>query len=64
MQAMIPNAWLTEGGQSAVGWLIDHVIDTYVTIPDIPLIDQTIVTLRENRSKIKRSKKTAPCSIF
>ena len=64
MQAMIPNAWLTEGGQSAVGSLIDHVIDTYVTISDIPLIDQTIVTLRANRSEIKRSKKTAPCSIF
>jgi len=24
--AMIPSMWLTEGGQSAVGALIDHVV--------------------------------------
>jgi len=28
--AMIPGMWLTEGGQSATGALIDHVIDTHV----------------------------------
>lgn len=28
--AMIPDFWLTEGGQSATGALIDHVIDTHV----------------------------------
>ncbi len=27
--AMIPGAWLTEGGQSATGALIDHVIDAH-----------------------------------
>ena len=27
--AMIPGLWLTEGGQSATGALIDHVIDTH-----------------------------------
>ena len=28
--AMIPGLWLTEGGQSATGALIDHVIDSHV----------------------------------
>jgi FGGY-family pentulose kinase len=27
--AMVPGMWLTEGGQSATGALIDHVIDTH-----------------------------------
>ncbi len=27
--AMVPGLWLTEGGQSATGALIDHVIDTH-----------------------------------
>jgi FGGY-family pentulose kinase len=28
--AMVPGLWLTEGGQSATGALIDHVIDSHV----------------------------------
>ncbi len=28
--AMVPDFWLTEGGQSATGALIDHVIDSHV----------------------------------
>jgi len=28
--AMVPGMWLTEGGQSATGALIDHTIDTHV----------------------------------
>lgn len=27
--AMIPGLWLLEGGQSATGMLIDHVINTH-----------------------------------
>lgn len=37
--AMVPDMWLLEGGQSATGKLIDHVIDTHpatgkLNIPD------------------------------
>ncbi len=31
--AMIPGLWLTEGGQSAVGALIDHVVFTHAAFP-------------------------------
>ena len=31
--AMVPNLWLTEGGQSAVGALVDHVIYTHGAYP-------------------------------
>lgn len=31
--AMIPGLWLTEGGQSATGALIDHVIHTHAAFP-------------------------------
>ena len=31
--AMIPGLWLTEGGQSATGALIDHVIQTHAAFP-------------------------------
>lgn len=27
--AMIPGMWLSEGGQSATGKLIDHIIDSH-----------------------------------
>lgn len=27
--AMFPNLWLSEGGQSATGKLLDHIIDTH-----------------------------------
>lgn len=27
--AMVPNMWLNEGGQSATGKLIDHIIDSH-----------------------------------
>ena len=27
--AMVPGYWLSEGGQSATGKLVDHVIDTH-----------------------------------
>lgn len=33
--AMIPGYWLTEGGQSATGALIDHVIDNHVCAPTL-----------------------------
>jgi len=33
--AMIPGLWLTEGGQSATGALIDHVIDSHALGPEL-----------------------------
>jgi FGGY-family pentulose kinase len=33
--AMIPGMWLTEGGQSATGSLIDHVIDSHLRGPEL-----------------------------
>lgn len=27
--AMVPNLWLTEGGQTCTGHLVDHVISTH-----------------------------------
>jgi FGGY-family pentulose kinase len=31
--AMVPEYWLTEGGQSATGALLDHIIDNHVASP-------------------------------
>ncbi len=31
--AMLPDVWLNEGGQSATGALIDHVVQTYAAYP-------------------------------
>jgi FGGY-family pentulose kinase len=33
--AMVPDLWLTEGGQSATGALIDHVIDSHNLGPEL-----------------------------
>lgn len=33
--AMVPSFWLNEGGQSATGKLLDHVIDTHPATPGI-----------------------------
>lgn len=33
--AMVPGLWLTEGGQSATGSLIDHVINTHAAAADV-----------------------------
>jgi FGGY-family pentulose kinase len=33
--AMIPGLWLTEGGQSATGALIDHIIHTHAAAPEL-----------------------------
>lgn len=35
--AMVPGAWLTEGGQSATGALIDHVVSSHVRGPELAL---------------------------
>lgn len=31
--AMLPEYWLTEGGQSATGALLDHIIENHVASP-------------------------------
>lgn len=33
--AMVPEYWLTEGGQSATGALLDHIIDNHVASPQL-----------------------------
>ncbi|XP_017890173.1 FGGY carbohydrate kinase domain-containing protein [Ceratina calcarata] len=33
--AMVPGLWLSEGGQSATGKLLDHIIDTHPATPGI-----------------------------
>jgi FGGY-family pentulose kinase len=33
--AMIPDMWLTEGGQSATGSLVDHVVQTHAAYPEL-----------------------------
>ncbi|KAL1491955.1 hypothetical protein ABEB36_012469 [Hypothenemus hampei] len=33
--AMVPGMWLNEGGQSATGKLIDHIIETHPATPEI-----------------------------
>lgn len=30
---MVPEFWLTEGGQSATGALLDHIIENHVAAP-------------------------------
>ena len=31
--AMVPELWLTEGGQSATGALLDHLVENHVVAP-------------------------------
>ena len=35
MSAMVPEYWLTEGGQSATGALLDHIIQNHVASPHL-----------------------------
>lgn len=30
---MVPEYWLTEGGQSATGALLDHIVENHVASP-------------------------------
>ena len=32
---MVPEYWLTEGGQSATGALLDHVVENHVASPHL-----------------------------
>lgn len=33
LSAMVPEFWLTEGGQSATGALLDYIIENHVASP-------------------------------
>lgn len=33
--AMVPEFWLTEGGQSATGALLDYIIENHVASPSL-----------------------------
>ncbi|KAG5593929.1 hypothetical protein H5410_035161 [Solanum commersonii] len=35
LQSMVPEYWLTEGGQSATGSLLDHIIENHVASPHL-----------------------------
>jgi FGGY-family pentulose kinase len=35
--AMMPEMWLTEGGQSATGALVDHIIENHTYVPQLKL---------------------------
>ncbi len=60
--AMVPEMWLNEGGQSATGALIDHVIDSHVRSAELEeeaedtastvyeLLNQTVERLGESES--------------
>lgn len=39
--AMVPDMWLLEGGQSATGKLIDHVISTHPATKDLNITKNT-----------------------
>lgn len=45
---MVPEYWLTEGGQSATGALLDHVIENHVASP-------SLANRAASRSEIVRS---------
>lgn len=32
---MVPEYWLTEGGQSATGALLDHIIENHIASPHL-----------------------------
>jgi FGGY-family pentulose kinase len=47
--AMIPELWLTEGGQTATGALIDHVIQTHAAFPALKAVAEAAgVTVYES----------------
>lgn len=60
--AMIPEMWLTEGGQSATGALVDHIIENHAYTPqlkrDAEAQGKTVYELL-NR-KVKEMKEAAP----
>lgn len=33
ISAMVPEYWLTEGGQSATGALLDHIVESHLASP-------------------------------
>jgi ribulose kinase len=39
--AMLPGMWLTEGGQSSVGSLVDHVVQGHEQFPELRRITET-----------------------
>ena len=51
--AMVPSLWQLEGGQSSTGSLIDHVIKTHVSFPELQRLaserDQTVYRVLNDR---------------
>jgi ribulose kinase len=50
--AMVPELWLTEGGQSATGALLDHLVETHpaaATLANSAASQSEITTLLANQ---------------
>ena len=65
--AMIPGLWLNEGGQSATGALIDHVIDSHARGADLRAeaesLGQTVYALLNDRLNVLSSKTDFPAEL-
>jgi FGGY-family pentulose kinase len=74
--AMIPEFWLTEGGQSAVGALIDHVIFNHAAFPAatkeadsdrlniFDFLNRRLTELREERGLSDRAMLTSQLHVY
>jgi FGGY-family pentulose kinase len=61
--AMVPGLWLNEGGQSATGSLIDHVIRTHAAYAELASDGRSIyVTLNERLARLAESE-TFPAAV-
>jgi ribulose kinase len=51
--SMVPGFWLTEGGQSATGSLLDHVIHSHIAFPELKSIASQKSTSGNFRKRLK-----------